>query len=340
MIGRFLKPPAFWYDAEAKGAALLQKTLSPFGKAYSWLSRQRFDLYYPVPMARPVICVGNLVTGGAGKTPVAMSLVDILLAAGHNPHLLSRGYGGSEEGPIQVSPDRDTAADVGDEALLLVSKAPTWVSRNRALGAQAAIDTGASVIIMDDGFQNPSIYKDFSLLVIDGGAGFGNGAVMPAGPLREDLAFGLSRADAIAIVGEDTRHVAEMVATHTDKPVYTARLKPDAGNPDLFGKHIFAFAGIGRPEKFRDTLIEAGAVIDAFGAFPDHCAYEEKDLGEFMAEADAKNALVLTTTKDHVRLPPALRERVLVFGVHVVWDQPEEVATHILASLPGGNNLQ
>ncbi|HEX2752686.1 MAG TPA: tetraacyldisaccharide 4'-kinase [Alphaproteobacteria bacterium] len=333
MIGRFLKAPAFWYDAEAKGAAILQNVLSPFGKVYGWASRQRFDLYYPVPMARPVICVGNLVTGGAGKTPVAMSLVDILQAAGHNPHLLSRGYGGSEEGPIQVSPDRDTAADVGDEALLLVTKAPTWVSRNRALGAQAAIDTGASVIIMDDGYQNPAIYKNFSLVVIDGGAGFGNGAVMPAGPLREDLAFGLSRAHAIAIIGEDTKNAAAVVAAHTDKPVYTGRLKPDADNPDLFGKRIFAFAGIGRPEKFRESLIESGAVVDTFGDFPDHCAYEEKDLGEFMQEADAKKAIVVTTAKDHVRLPPALKARVSVFNVHVVWDQPDELSAHITASL-------
>ena len=339
MIGRFLKPPAFWYDNEAQGAGLCRALLSPFGMAYGWASRQRFDLYYPVPMARPVICVGNLVAGGAGKTPVAMSLVDMLQGAGHNPHLLSRGYGGSEEGPIQVSPDRDTAADVGDEALLLVTKAPTWVSRNRALGAQAAIDTGASVVIMDDGYQNPAIYKDFSLLVIDGGAGFGNGKIIPAGPLREDLAFGLSRADAIAVIGEDTQNVLKTVSNHTGKPVYTGRLKPDEQNPDLFGKRIYAFAGIGRPEKFRESLIEAGAVVDVFAAFPDHCAYEEKDLGELMQEADSKSAIVVTTAKDHVRLPPALKERVQIFGVHVVWDQAEDLAAHIGTALAQGEGI-
>lgn len=339
MIGRFLKPPAFWYDSAAPAAGVLQTLLSPFGCAYGWASRRRFDLYYPVPMARPVVCVGNLVAGGAGKTPVAMSLVDILQGAGHNPHLLSRGYGGSEEGPIQVSPDRDTAADVGDEALLLVTKAPTWVSRNRALGAQAAIDTGASVVIMDDGYQNPAIYKDFSLLVIDGGAGFGNGKVIPAGPLREELVFGLGRADAVAVIGEDTQNVLQTVLQHSDKPVYTGRLKPDAENPDLFGKRIYAFAGIGRPEKFRETLIEAGAVIDVFEAFPDHCAYEESDLGALMLEADGKNAIVVTTAKDHVRLPPALKERVQIFGVHVVWDQPEELAAQLGAALAQGQGL-
>ena len=336
MIGRFLKPPAFWYDAEAQGAGLWQTLLSPFGCAYGWASRQRFNLYYPVPMARPVVCVGNLVAGGAGKTPVAMSLVDLLQDAGHNPHLLSRGYGGSEEGPIQVSPDRDTAADVGDEALLLVTKAPTWVSRNRALGAQAAIDTGASVVIMDDGYQNPAIYKDFSLLVIDGGAGFGNGKIIPAGPLREELAFGLGRASAIAVIGEDMHNVAHAVSAHTDKPLYTARLRPNPENPDLFGKRIYAFAGIGRPEKFRESLIEAGAVVDVFEAFPDHCAYEEKDLGALMQEADGKNAIVVTTAKDHVRLPHSLKERVQIFGVHVVWDQPEELLAHLGVALSHG----
>lgn len=336
MINRFLTPPAFWYDDDAKGAVLCKTVLSPFAAAYGWAARQRFDLYYPIPMARPVVCVGNLVTGGAGKTPVAMSLVDILQADGHNPHLLSRGYGGSEAGPIQVSPDRDTAADVGDEALLLVTKAPTWVARNRALGAQAAIDTGASLVIMDDGFQNPAIYKDFSLLVIDGGAGFGNGAVMPAGPLREDMVFGLSRADAIVILGEDTKGVADTLAQHTDKPAFTASLQPDAGNPDLFGKHVFAFAGIGRPEKFKDSLIAAGAIVDGFGSFPDHCAYEEKDLGELMQEADAKDSPVLTTAKDYVRLPAALKERVDVFAVHAVWDDPEGIAALIRSKISGG----
>lgn len=336
MIGRFLTSPSFWYDSDAKGAAFCKAALSPLGAAYGWAARQRFDLYYPIPMARPVICVGNLVTGGAGKTPIAMSLVDILQADGHNPHLLSRGYGGSEAGPIQVSPDRDTAADVGDEALLLVTKAPTWVARNRALGAQAAIDTGASLVIMDDGYQNPAIYKDFSLLVIDGGAGFGNGAVMPAGPLREDMAFGLSRADAIVILGEDTKGVADMLAQHTDKPVLTASLQPDAGNADIFGKHIFAFAGIGRPEKFKESLIAAGAIVEGFGSFPDHCVYVEKDLGELMQEADVKDSIVLTTAKDYVRLPDSLKKRVGVFGVHAVWDHPDSIATLIRDKLSGG----
>lgn len=321
MIGKW-KTPAFWYDAAAPFAAQKAQVLSPLAALYGFTVRQRFDLYYPVPLARPVLCVGNLVAGGAGKTPVVLSLVDLLKERGYNPHLLTRGYGGSEAGPIQVSPGRDTADDVGDEALLLVTKAPTWVSRNRPLGAQEAIDTGANIIVMDDGYQNPSIYKDFSLLVIDGAAGFGNGRLLPAGPLREPLEFGLSRAHAIVLLGEDKPGVLDVVRQHTDAPVLGARLVPDADNPDLFGKKVFAFAGIGRPEKFRDSLAAAGAVIEGWGSYPDHCTYTEEDLQELMTAAQGAGALVVTTAKDHVRLPATLKPKVQVFGVHIEWDDP------------------
>jgi len=328
MIGKW-KTPAFWYDAAAPFAAQKAAVLSPLAAFYGFTVRQRFDLYYPVPLARPVVCVGNLVAGGAGKTPVVLSLVDLLKERGYNPHLLTRGYGGSETGPIQVSPGRDTADDVGDEALLLVTKAPTWVSRNRPLGAQEAIDTGANIIVMDDGYQNPSIYKDFSLLVIDGAAGFGNGRLLPAGPLREPLEFGLSRAHAVVLLGEDKSGVLDVVRQHTDAPVLGARLVPDTDNPDLFGKKVFAFAGIGRPEKFRDSLAAAGAVIEGWGSYPDHCAYTEEDLQELMTAAQAGGALVVTTAKDHVRLPAALKPKVLVFGVHIEWDDPALLVTLI-----------
>lgn len=324
MIGKW-KTPAFWYDATAPWAAHKAALLSPLALIYGFAARQRFDLYYPVPLARPVICVGNPTAGGAGKTPVVLSLVDILMARGYNPHLLSRGYGGSEAGPIQVSADRDTAEDVGDEALLLAAKAPTWVSRSRPLGAQSAIDTGANIIVMDDGYQNPSIYKDFSLLVIDGAAGFGNGRLLPAGPLREKLDFSLPRAHAIVLLGEDKAGVVETLRQYTDAPVLTARIEPDANNPDLFGKKVFAFAGIGRPEKFKDSLAAAGAVIEGWGSFPDHCVYSTEDLQELMVTAEAAGAMVVTTSKDYVRLPPHIKPKVHVFGIHVVWDDPEQL---------------
>lgn len=329
MMGTW-KTPAFWYDSAAPFAKQKAALLSPFAALYGLAVRQRFDLYYPVPMARPVVCVGNLVAGGAGKTPVVLSLVDLLQARGYNPHLLTRGYGGSEIGPIQVSPDRDTADDVGDEALLLVTKAPTWVSKNRPLGAQAAIDTGANIIIMDDGYQNPSIYKDFSLLVIDGASGFGNGRMLPAGPLREPLDFSLSRAHAVALLGDDKAGVMDALRIHApDTPVLNARLVPDETNPDLFGKKVFAFAGIGRPEKFRASLAAAGAVLEGWGSYPDHCAYTEEDLRELMTAAAAQDAVVVTTAKDHVRLPPALRDKVQIFGIHVEWEDASQLVALI-----------
>ncbi|MDD9899761.1 MAG: tetraacyldisaccharide 4'-kinase [Alphaproteobacteria bacterium] len=322
-----LKAPSFWQSPRTLKDKICIKALTPLGLIYGWVAKKRFDFHYPVPLARPVVCIGNITMGGTGKTPAAMAVCDMLKERGHNPHFLSRGYGGSEEGPLQVSPDRDTPADVGDEPLLLVHKAPTWISTSRPLGAQAAIDTGASVIIMDDGFQNPSLHKDFSLVVIDGGAGFGNKKIFPAGPLREDIAFGLSRADAVVIVGEDATGAENEVMKHTPHlPVFKAHLKPDTTNPDISGKTVFAFAGIGRPEKFRDSLIAAGAIIDTWKSFPDHFPYTETDLADFMNAAEEKGAIVLTTAKDHVRLPASLQSHVSVFRVEMAFDDPGRLA--------------
>lgn len=325
--------PPFWYDQSREKYKWAARLLAPVGKLYGLVVEKRFDFYYPVPLAKPVICVGNLTTGGAGKTPVVMSLVTLMAEAGYNPHILTRGYGGEEEGPLQVSPGRDTAADVGDEALLLVEKAPTWVANSRPLGAQAAIDTGATIIIMDDGFQNPAIHKDVAFVVVDGTAGFGNGRILPAGPLREDIAKGLARAHAVVITGEDKAGVADMVRQHGDTPVFYAHLRPDAENPDLFGKPVFAFAGIGRPEKFKDSLIAAGAMLEGWGSYPDHFAYVEEDLRELVAAADAKNAIIVTTAKDHVRLPPSLKARVQKFTVHLQWQDAAAVVDFIRAQL-------
>jgi tetraacyldisaccharide 4'-kinase len=325
--------PAFWYRQKTAGEVFLKLALLPAGWFYGWLVRKRFDLYFPVPMVKPVICVGNMVAGGAGKTPVVLSLAELLQEKGYNPHLLIRGYGGTESGPLQVSPGRDTASDVGDEALLLVEKAPTWVSVNRHLGAQEAMDSGANIVIMDDGFQNPVIYKDFSFLVIDGVVGLGNKQVMPAGPLRENLGSGLSRADAVVIIGEDKTGAAEYVRRLTDVPILSARLAADENNPDIKGKKVSAFAGIGRPQKFKETLEAGGAVIEGWMEFPDHFPYDEEDLKEIVAQAEERGLLLLTTTKDHVRLPNSLRQKVRTFSVHLVWQNPAEVVPLIEQAL-------
>ncbi len=317
--------PAFWYQQKTLPEKLLKAALTPVSWVYGALVQKKFDLYFPVPMGKPVICVGNLVAGGAGKTPVVLSLADLLKEKGFNPHLLLRGYGGKETGPLQVAPSRDTAYDVGDEALLLVEKAPTWVSAKKALGAQAAIDTGADVVVMEDGFQNAVIYKDFSLLVIDGAVGFGNRAVMPAGPLREPLAFGLSRADAFVIIGEDKTGAADYIRRQTSAPVLFAALVPDEDNPDIKGKTVYAFAGIGRPLKFKETLDAAGAHVEGWAAFPDHYPYEEEDLKEIMAAAEAQNAMLVTTVKDYVRIPASLKSKIQKFAVHLVWQNKDEI---------------
>jgi tetraacyldisaccharide 4'-kinase len=325
-----LPTPGFWYGARGNAARLWPQVLSPLGALYAAAVRQRFAMHHPVPMDRPVICVGNVVAGGAGKTPVVIALVKLLQDEGRNPHILSRGYGGREEGPLQVSPPRDTADDVGDEPLLLVEAAPTWVSRSRALGVQAAIDTGATVVVMDDGYQNPSFYKDFSILVLDGPTGLGNGRVLPAGPLREHFDDALSRADAVIIVGEDKRGLGQEISSRrADLPVFGARLQPAPGAPDVGGESVYAFAGIARPDKFRHTLEQAGATVEGWAAFPDHYPYEAEDLAELTASAAARGVKVYTTVKDHVRLPAALQEKVEPFAVEVRFDDAPALAAHI-----------
>ena len=317
--------PSFWYQQKTTQDKLLKLALLPASWIYAALVRKKFDLYFQVPMQKPIICVGNVVAGGAGKTPVVLSLIDLLQEKGFNPHILTRGYGGKETGPLQVSPGRDTAYDVGDEALLLVEKAPTWVSAKRTIGAQAAMESGADIVVLDDGYQNAVIYKDFSLLVVDGAVGFGNKSVMPAGPLREPLRFGLGRADAFVIIGEDKTTAADYIRRHSSAPILFAALEPDDSNPDVKGKSIFAFAGIGRPMKFKETLDAAGAMVDGWASFPDHYAYEEEDLREILPAAEARGIMLLTTAKDYVRIPASLKPRIHKFSVHLVWQNREEI---------------
>jgi tetraacyldisaccharide 4'-kinase len=317
-----LSPPDFWARA-----GLMPSLLKPAARAYAALSAVRHAFATPHRAPVPVICVGNLVAGGAGKTPVAESLVNLLIARGRHPAILSRGYGGSESGPVQVDAVKHSASAVGDEPLMLSRLAPVWVARDRAAAAHAAVATGADCLVMDDGFQNPSLAKDLSLLVIDGAYGLGNGEVMPAGPLREPAVRALARADAVILIGEDRFNLVHWIS----KPVLRAALKP-VNSADFDGRRVVAFAGIGRPEKFFTTLEACGASVLARHGFPDHHAYNDADLRNLANEAEAKAATLVTTTKDRSRMASAWRERIPALAVTIAW-QDEATLLRLLDSV-------
>jgi len=300
--------PEFW---QRRG--LLSDLLLPLAWGHAALSAARRQATRPWYADVPVLCVGNLVAGGAGKTPVVLSLARLLTDAGRKPHILSRGYGGRLRGPLRVDPARHTASEVGDEPLLLARAAPTWIGSDRVASARAASAAGAELLVLDDGFQNPALHYDLSLLVVDGSYGLGNGRVIPAGPLREPAATGLARAQAVVLIGDGD--MPEMLRGVT---ALRARLLPvDAA--ELGAKKVVAFAGIGRPEKFFTTLEELGAILLARRAFPDHHAYSEAELAALAEAASREGAVLVTTEKDCVRISPPWRERVRALAVTVDW---------------------
>jgi tetraacyldisaccharide 4'-kinase len=296
-----MREPGFWHDPRSN-ISLTSRLLTPL--AYLWGAAGRIKRYFahPEQAAVPIICIGNLTAGGTGKTPLALTLAERLIAAGEQVHFLTRGYGGKEHGPLQVDPARDTAAHVGDEPLLLAALAPTWVSIDRAEGAAAAARAGASLIIMDDGFQNPSLNKNFSLLVVDAQAGLGNGRLIPAGPMRERVADALKRSHAVMIVGRG--HAADGLAaraSNTGLPVFRCILRAK-GAPDLDNVPVLAYSGIGRPAKFHATLRELHADLVGIENFADHHMYSESDARKLLVRAQDLKARLVTTEKDHVRL--------------------------------------
>ncbi|MCH2393441.1 tetraacyldisaccharide 4'-kinase [Oceanibaculum sp.] len=307
-----MRAPGFW---ERRGD-WRSRLLSPAAFAYGWAARCRARTAQPWTASVPVICIGNLVAGGAGKTPVALAIMALLKDRGVAAHFLSRGHGGSLTGPVRVDPEVHSAADVGDEPLLLAEAAPAWVSGDRVAGAKAAIAAGAQAIVMDDGFQNPSLAKSLSLIVVDGGYGFGNGLLLPAGPLREPVTDGLAHAQAVVLIGEDRTGAAAQIGNAL--PILPARLTPVAG-ADLTGRRVLAFAGIGRPEKFFESLSEAGAEIVESAAFPDHYPYSTTEIAALAKRADDAGLLPVTTRKDWVRLPPAYRDGIAVLDVILSW---------------------
>ncbi len=323
-----MKAPGFWQRPPGPMARLL----APAGTLVAAAARRRQRRARPAVAGVPVICVGNLVVGGAGKTPVAIALGRLLETLGQRPAFLCRGYRGRLAGPVAVDLARHDARAVGDEALLLAAHAPTWVARDRAAGARAAVAAGAGAIVMDDGFQNPGLAKDLSLLVVDGATGLGNGLVLPAGPLRERPRDGLARAHAIVLMGADATGAATTLAG--GRPLLRARLVPEPAAPWLHGARVLAFAGIARPEKLFDTLRRNGARLVAAVGFPDHHVYTEDEIMRLVERAAAAGAAPVTTAKDFARLPEAARPMVRVLTVAVRWDDEAAVRQLLVPLVP------
>jgi tetraacyldisaccharide 4'-kinase len=291
-----MREPAFW--REPRGMA---GVLSPLATVYGAIAARR--MAQPGAAAgAPVFCVGNLTVGGAGKTPTAIALAKLLLEAGRRPFMLSRGYGGRLAGPVRVDAAIHGAADVGDEPLLLARVAPAIVSRDRVAGAAAACAAGADVLVMDDGFQNPALRKDFSLLVVDGTRGIGNGLVLPAGPLRAPLETQLARADALLVIG-DPAGAQPVLSAASGLPVFHGRLEPDqAMLAALRPCKVLAFAGIGDPGKFFVTLADAGVDVRVRRPFGDHHNYRRSEAAGLLARAAREELVLVTTEKDVARM--------------------------------------
>ena len=312
-----MQAPEFW-----RRDGLLAHGLQPLAWIYGAAGRLRWAVTRPWRGDVPVICIGNLVAGGAGKTPTALAVARALTQRGVTVHFLSRGHGGRLPGPIRVNPARHLARDVGDEPLLLAAAAPAWIARDRTAGARAAIAAGAQAIVMDDGFQNPGLAKDLSLLVIDQAYGLGNGRVHPAGPLREPACRGLDRADVVILLQSGETPVP---LPALPRPPLTARLIPSDDALTLRGRRVLAFAGIGRPERFFHTVREMGAEVVGQQAFPDHHPFREDEIWKLVEWARELDAQAVTTAKDAVRLPPGARDMVTVIPVVLAFDAPAEL---------------
>jgi tetraacyldisaccharide 4'-kinase len=309
-----MKAPGFWYDSPGLCSYLLWP-LSLFWRAGT-AARHIFARPYRARI--PMICIGNVVTGGAGKTPMALALAHLLQQAGKQPVFVTRGYGGTKTGPDRVDLDRHSALDVGDEALLLAGTAHTFFGRNRAQAVQAAEKHSRPThILLDDGLQNPHLQPDISFLVIDGDSGIGNGFVMPAGPLRETLGSAAKRVDAVVIVGDSDR---QNIAARLRCPVIRAHWQPQISADFPRTEKFVAFAGIGRPEKFYATCRKAGLDLAATMDFPDHHYYTDRELSRLRSRAAAEGARLLTTEKDWVRLPLNARVQTLALPAKLVFE--------------------
>ncbi|MGB4056569.1 MAG: tetraacyldisaccharide 4'-kinase [Alphaproteobacteria bacterium] len=328
-----LKTPDFWYRKNETVPAI-EKILTPFSLLY----RIGYELHQrsatPQKADIPVVCIGNINAGGTGKTPTALALMETLRETGvaKNPFFLLRGYGGGERGPLRVDPARHDSWATGDEALILAAFAPTIIAADRAQGVQLALKQNADLVLMDDGLQNPGIHKDIKIVVINGEMGFGNGKMIPAGPLREPLEKGMTRADIFILIGDDKRNTAAILPK--DKPLIRAKLEP--GNAIAFDKtkKYLAFAGLGYPKKFFNFLSEKiGLNIVKTISFSDHHPYTEQDLKTLHDLATKWEAELVTTHKDFLRLPKIPGVTVHTAEVKLIWESPSELSAFLTSRL-------
>ena len=302
-----MKTPRFW-----QSDGLVPMLLTPFAWIYGAATQWRLKLKKTHKCKAKVICIGNITAGGVGKTPVAMAMAEKYLKEGKKVFFVTRGYKGKLKN-ILVDLEKHTPEETGDEARLLAGIAPTIIAPQRELGAEKAVRLGAEIIIMDDGFQNPGLYKDESWLVFDGTVGIGNGKIIPAGPLRETLENGQKRADYILIMGEDKTGLTEKCQL----PVYHGKLKPLPFS--LENQRVLAFAGIGHPEKFYQTLKNMGYQTVITKDFPDHYAYKKDDLVALNTEASEAGLSLVTTEKDYEKLSQSAQRNISCLKVRAEW---------------------
>lgn len=322
-----LKAPKFWY---IKKDTIYSKILYPLSLVFRLGTKIRNITSRTNKSSLPIICIGNIVVGGAGKTPVALKIGRILIKSGYNPHFISRGYAGIIKSSTLVQPWHSPKS-VGDESLLLSDIAPTWIGIKRHKSIRLAEKNGSDCIVMDDGFQNPTIHKNFSIVVINSSQEFGNKRVIPSGPLRESIKRGLSRTNLVIMIGNVTKFLNEIIPAHI--PIISANFNINKENKIFKGQKITAFAGIAYPEKFFDSLRKLGAIIVKEVTYPDHHIFDDNDLLNLAEIANKTKSILVSTQKDFVRIPKSYRSLVNTLAGEIVFDNEDlikEILTNVI----------